>query len=116
MEVPFYIVREKKETRLVLLSYVTSEEQTYFFSSNLFIVDNRTGDRYKVRRVLNYNLDERFRLRHYKNQVLEFTLIFPPLPKSVRNIDVIEQGTTKRWNFRNVDVKDVEREAVKVIL
>lgn len=116
MKVPFYIVRGKKETHLTLLSYVKSDDQTYFFSSNLFIVDCKTGDRYKVRRVLNYNLDERFRLLNYKRNVVEFTLVFPPLPKSVRTIDVVENGTTKRWNFRNVDIKDVEREAVKVVL
>ena len=116
MKVPFYIVRGKKETHLMLLSYVNSDEQTYFFSSNLFIVDRKTGDRYKVRRVLNYNLDERFRLLNYKRNVVEFTLVFPPLPKSVRTIDVVENGTTKRWNFRNVKIKNVEREAVKVVL
>lgn len=116
MKVPFYIVRGKKETHLTLLSYVNSDEQTYFFSSNLFIVDRKTGDRYKVRRVLNYNLDERFRLLNYKRNVVEFTLVFPPLPKSVRTIDVVENGTTKRWNFRNVKIKNVEREAVKVVL
>lgn len=116
MKVPFYIVRGKKETHLTLLSYVKSDGQTYFFSSNLFIVDCKTGDRYKVRRVLNYNLDERFRLLNYKRNVVEFTLVFPPLPKSVRTIDVVENGTTKRWNFRNVVIKDVEREAVKVVL
>lgn len=116
MKVPFYIMRDKKETRLMLLSYVNSDEQTYFFSSNLFIVDCKTGDRYKVRRVLNYNLDERFRLLNYKRNVVEFTLVFPPLPESVRIIDVVESGTTRRWNFRNVRIKDVEREAVKVVL
>ncbi len=117
MKVPFYIIREKKETQLVLLSYVQSDSPTYFFSSNIFIVDKDTGDKYKVRRIEGgYNLDERFRLRHYKNNVIEFTLIFPPLPKSVNRIDVIESGTTERWNYFNIKLKDIERERINVIL
>lgn len=91
--------RTKDETLLTIISHIPYDWSWYHFSHNDMIVDCKTGNQYKLRGVKgNLPIDTCFFVRHQQGDVVEFTLIFPPLPKSVKFINYIQIPYETRVN------------------
>lgn len=94
-----YMERTKEATLLTVISHVPLDWTWYQFSHNDMIVDSKTGDQYKLRGLKGgLPVDTCFYIRHQQGQVVEFTLIFPPLPKSVKMINYIQIPNETRIN------------------
>ena len=96
---------DKKSTD-VFLTYWKTKSDLYqawvAFSSNTYLVDKDTGQRYKILSLNNaqgsLQLDQRYattgkkgKVRGKKGTVYLFNLKFPSLPPGVENIDVLEE-------------------------
>lgn len=94
-----YMERTKEATLLTVISHVPLDWTWYQFSHDDMIVDSKTGDQYKLRGLKGgLPVDTCFFIRHQQGQVVEFTLIFPPLPKSVKTINYIQIPNETRIN------------------
>ncbi len=106
------IERMKDETLLTVISRVHYDWEWFHFSRQDMIVDSKTGDQYKLRAVKGgIPLDTCFFIRGQRDQVVEFSLVFPPLPRSVKKINYIQLPYETRKNsvpgafIYNLDVK-----------
>lgn len=111
-----YMERTKEATLLTVISHVPLDWTWYQFSHNDMIVDCKTGNQYKLRGLKGgLPVDTCFFVRNQQGNVIEFTLIFPPLPKSVKTINYIQIPYETRSNSRkstrlyNLNVKELLR-------
>ncbi len=109
-----YMERTKQSTLLTVISHVPLDWTWYQFSHNDMIVDSKTGNQYKLRGLKGgLPVDTCFFIRHQQGEVVEFTLIFPPLPKSVKTINYIQIPSETRINsvestrLYNLNVKEL---------
>lgn len=87
MKCNFYIEQHPDETHLVLLYPSSGNNSISIDFSQAYILDSKTGDRYMLRRVEGFDSPNiTFEGRKTRNSILQFTLVFPPLAKSVRQI------------------------------
>lgn len=66
------------------------------FSTGTAIVDADTGDRYLLREVEYFPLDQCFWIHGQSGQTIRMVLVFAPLPKSVKRVRFFEAGAPSR--------------------
>lgn len=105
----------KLETYVTLAVPIHFKANWIALASNTILYDRRTGDIYKVRRENNgIPLDQVSVIKGFEQQVIEVTLVFPPLKRHVRRVDFMEmpgsESTCKipdngsKWIFYNLRV------------
>ncbi len=88
----------KDETRVLMAVDMPMDQPAgwLIFSSDIYIRDTKTKDRYMLRRVENdIPLNKVIVVEGCGGQSVAFTMIFPPLKKNVRTIDVVDMPNTK---------------------
>lgn len=112
-ECPIYIERDEEKTLVTRIFPVLSDwEQMSFPDKNkIMLIDSQTGDRYLLRELRGeYPLGTPFYIRRHRKQMVQFTFLFPPLPSSVKTIDIID-GT----NVYGLKIKEHLKKKIKVI-
>lgn len=103
-----YYNRNAKKYRVVgigktpnetFVDYVIVPRSTTVWSSiseNTYLRDRKTGDMYKIRRVeKGIPLGQVLVINERRNRYVCFTLVFPPLPPSVKVVDLVEEPSRK---------------------
>jgi len=77
----------------------TSQDWWFFrFTTGSAIIDADTGDRYLVQRVEHFPMDQCFWVYGQAGETLRFVLVYPPLPSSVKRIQIYEASAeSRRW-------------------
>lgn len=110
------IERTPTETYVDYIIVPTVSASWTAISKNTFLRDQKTGDMYKVRRLeKDIPLEQILVITNRENRYVCFTLVFPPLPPSVKVVDFIEESSRKvngqevRWRDRDLKVKKYEK-------
>ncbi len=112
-ECPIYIEREEDRTLVTRVFPIHSDWELMKFpdKNKIMLIDSRTGDRYLLRELQGgYPLGTPFYIRRHQKQMVQFTFTFPPLPSSVKTIDIID-GT----NVYGLKIKEHIKKKIKVI-
>jgi len=115
-----HIDRGRTETRVTLSVRITGDNQWIRFDSGYCIIDKKTKNRHFIRRLeRNLPLDKTLILSDMKGQTVGFTMVFPPLARSVKEIDIIEFITPgadlfssypkEGWAFKNIKISDYNK-------
>lgn len=109
------IDRDKKETRVTVAVPVSWDEQWFRFDSNFSIRDLKKGDIYRIRSLTrDIPLNRKLFIKGQRGRMMEFTMVFPPLPSKVKNVDIYEhspnsieysQNQGYLWHIKNINVK-----------
>ena len=108
------IERNKNDTRVTLAIPIEYHEQWIYFDRGFTIIDRSNGDRYLIRKLENdLPLDKTIIISSKYHKIIEITMIFPPLQKSVELVNIIQfntAGTVRMsdnkndWNFMNIPI------------
>ena len=81
----------RKDTRVTLHCKVSGNEWWFYFDKGTSLIDKATGDIFLIKGVeRNIPLNQTIVVTGCSNRYVEFTLIFPPLPESVKAVDMRE--------------------------
>lgn len=109
-----YIERDKEETRVTIATPIEDNNSWVRFDSNFFIIDKKSGDRYCIRGVTRgIELNKKIWIKGQRGRMIEFTVIFPPLPSKVKYVDIREDVPQSvyeniggnKWHFNNLAVQ-----------
>lgn len=90
----YNISRDKKETKITMIIPMASASTWFRIDSDFRLIDTATKDQYLVRRIENgIPFNQLLKLSDCKNTMIAITLIFPPLKKSVKEIDIFERNS-----------------------
>lgn len=82
-----YMQQLQGETHVVCVGTCESDDQEFTIGGDkTYIEDTETGDYYKVRRSLTPSCWGSFHVRGMKGKSFAITLVFPPLPDSVKQV------------------------------
>lgn len=83
------------------LDFTVPEQQDWWFwrfTKGSALIDADTGDRYLLQRVEHFPMDQCFWTYGQKNETIRFVLVYPPLPLSVKHIQIYEASAeSRRW-------------------
>ena len=93
----------------------THQDWWFFrFSTGDAIIDADTGDEYLLREVEYFPLDQCFWIHGQSGETLRFVLVYPPLPPSVRRVQLFETSAPTRewmdgggWRSDATDISDL---------
>ena len=90
-----------KDATYLCLDYPVPEKQDWWFwrfTTGSALIDADTGDRYLLQRVEHFPMDQCFWTYGQKNETIRFVLVYPPLPPSVKRIQIYEASAeSRRW-------------------
>ena len=108
------IEKTKNETKVTFAIPIEYHEQWIYFDRGFTIIDKSSGDRYMIRKLENdLPLDKTIIITDKYHKIIEITMIFPPLKKSVNLVDIIQfntPGTVRMsdnkndWDFVNISI------------
>lgn len=110
----FWIEERDGETYVTFLRRINSSEEHISLDGQDFrLRDMKSGDTYICRRIEGYS-DKQvdITVRNYQNTIAAFTLVFPPLKKSVKEIQLRHPGMRSEKSFK---LKETLREQHKTI-
>lgn len=110
----FWIEERDGETYVTFLRRISSSEEHISLDGQDFrLRDMKSGDTYICRRIEGYS-DKQvdITVRNYQNTIAAFTLVFPPLKKSVKEIQLRHPGMRSEKSFK---LKETLREQHKTI-
>ncbi|MDE6452127.1 MAG: M56 family metallopeptidase [Odoribacter sp.] len=113
------IETDKQETRLTVVVPIYYESNWVQFNKGFCIEDCRTGEVYKIRSLYRgIELNKTLVVKGQKGKMVEFTMIFPPLKKKVKRVNIYlkypEEGVLAPsngkgdWNWRGVKLSDYQ--------
>ena len=90
------------------------------------MVDSKRGTAYKIKSLTRgIELNKILWINGHRGEMIEFTMVFPPLKSRVKYIDLYtkypNEGTlipldaAEPWQWRNIRVKDYEQQTGKII-
>jgi len=107
------IEKKPNETRVTIAVFILNDNYWLSFDKGFTMVDKENQDRYIIRRLEgDLPLNQKIWVTGYAQKSLEFTLVFPPLKKSVDIVDIVEfiseENGASRVGFRisNVRIKN----------
>lgn len=119
-----FIERTKEDTRVTLAIPIYYDRHWLQFETGLSIVDEDTKDVYKIRSLTRgIELNQTYWVVGQEKQMLEFTLVFPPLDRKVKKISIRdcfpeERGLTppngSSWRLENLKVDDFLPTAARI--
>ena len=96
-----YTLYRCKDATYLCLDYTIPREQDWFFwrfTTGSALIDTDTGDRYLLQRVEHFPMDQCFWTYGQSAETIRFVQVYPPLPLSVKHIQVYEASTeSRRW-------------------
>ena len=108
------IEKTKNETKVTFAIPIEYHEQWIYFDRGFTIIDKSSGDRYMIRNLeKDLPLDKTIIITDKYHKIIEITMIFPPLKKSVNLVDIIQfntPGTVRMsdnkndWDFVNISI------------
>lgn len=108
------IEKNKNETKVTLAIPIVYNEHWVYFDRAFAIVDKKSQDRYVIRRLENdLPLDKTIIISNNNKKMIEITMVFPPLQKSVEFVDIIEYHSDDavkmsngngNWKFMNIPI------------
>jgi hypothetical protein len=108
------IEKNKNETKVTLAIPIHKNDMWVYFDRGFAIVDKRNQDRYMIRKLENdLPLDKTIIISNSNQKMIEITMVFPPLQKSVEFVDIIEYHTdgavkmsngNANWKFMNIPI------------
>lgn len=108
------IEKTKNETKVTFAIPIEYHEQWIYFDRGFTIIDKSSGDHYMIRKLENdLPLDKTIIITDKYHKIIEITMIFPPLKKSVNLVDIIQfntPGTVRMsdnkndWDFVNISI------------
>ena len=110
----FWIEERDGETYVTFLRRINgSEEHISLDGQDFRLRDMKSGDTYICRRIEGYS-DKQvdITVRNYQNTIAAFTLVFPPLKKSVKEIQLRHPGMRSEKSFK---LKETLREQHRTI-
>ncbi len=110
----FWIEQRDGETYVTFLRRINSSEEHISLDGQDFrLRDMKSGDTYICRRIEGYS-DKQvdITVRNYQNTIAAFTLVFPPLKKSVKEIQLRHPGMRSEKSFK---LKETLREQHRTI-
>lgn len=119
------IETDKQETRLTVAVPIYYESNWVQFNKGFCIEDCRTGDVYKIRSLYRgIELNKTLVVKGQKGKMVEFTMIFPPLKKKVKRVNIYlkypeESGLAPSngkgdWNWRGVKISDYQQGGAQI--
>lgn len=119
------IVTDKDATRLTVAVPIYYDSNWVQFNRGFCIEDCRTGDVYEIQSVeRGIELNKTLVIREQKGKMLEFTMIFPPLNKKVKTVNIYLKYPEKSglaptnrsadWNWRRVRLADYQKEGPQI--
>jgi len=85
------IEKRPKETMVTVAVSISSDNYWVSFDKGFTLIDKRNRDRYSIRRLEgDLPLNQKILISGYAYKALEFTLVFPPLKKSVDIANIVE--------------------------
>ena len=103
-------IEKKKTETIVTLSMPIYQDHWIQFRNNFSIVNQKNGDRYKIRGVENIPMNTEVFFHDVANRMLLAKLIFPPLKSNASVVDILEE-TSNGWEFRDIRVADFKPNA-----
>lgn len=105
----FWIEQRDGETYVTFLRRINSSEEHISLDGQDFrLRDMKSGDTYICRRIEGYsNKQVNITVRNYQNAIAAFTLVFPPLKKSVKEIQLRhpEMQSQRGYKLKDVMIK-----------
>ena len=108
------IEKNKNDTKVTLAIPIVYNEHWVYFDRAFAIVDKKSQDRYVIRRLENdLPLDKTIIISNNNQKMIEITMVFPPLQKSVEFVDIIEYHSDDavkmsngngNWKFMNIPI------------
>lgn len=108
------IEKNKNDTKVTLAIPIQFVEHWVYFDRAFAIVDKKSQDRYVIRRLENdLPLDKTIIISNNNQKMIEITMVFPPLQKSVEFVDIIEYHSDDavkmtngngNWKFMNIPI------------
>ena len=90
-----------KDATYLCLDYRVPEQQDWWFwrfTTGSALIDADTGDRYLLQKVEHFPIDQCFWTYGQKKEKIRFVLVYPPLPQSVKRIQIYEASAeSRRW-------------------
>ncbi len=90
-----------KDATYLCLDFTVPERQDWWFwrfTTGSALIDADTGDRYLLQHVEHFPMDQCFWTYGQKNETIRFVLVYPPLPPSVKRIQIYEASAeSRRW-------------------
>gem|GEM_PF-234240 len=110
-----------KDATYVECSYTVPKDWWFFRNEQgTMIIDADTGDRYMLRYVEHFPMNQCYWIHGMANRVIKFVCVYPPLPASVKHIQFFEpDGLSRKWMDGNgtrsqvFDVDDLRPKAPK---
>lgn len=100
--------RDIKKTLVTLAIPIRNQNSWVWIDKSYKIIDKKSQDQYLIRRLQpNMPLNKKLVFIDCKEKVIELTLVFPALKKSVETIDITPLGDKSNgWSFEDVNIKD----------
>ena len=96
-----YTLYRCRDATYLTYDWTVPKEQDWFFwrfTEGSALIDADTGDRYLLRRVEHFPLDQCFWIYGQSTETIRIVLEFPPLPLSVKRIQWYEASAeSRRW-------------------
>lgn len=96
-----YTLYRCKDATYLCLDYTIPKSQDWFFwrfTTGSAIIDADTGDRYVMQRLEHFPMDQCFWTYGQSRQTIRFVQVYPPLPLSVKRIQIYEASAeSRRW-------------------
>lgn len=96
-----YTLYRCKDATYMTYDWTVPKEQDWFFwrfTTGSALIDADTGDRYLLRQVEHFPLDQCFWIYGQSTETIRLVLEFPPLPLSVKRIQWYEASAeSRRW-------------------
>lgn len=120
-EISVASIERTSEETIVKLNIPVYANQWIRFSNGFQLIDQKKGDRYMIRRVENLPFNTEIFFQDVNQQMLIATLIFPPIKRRTKIIDIVEVLNPKKeaiegnigWSFRNIEVSDYKPGATR---
>lgn len=96
-----YTLYRCKDATYLTYDWRVPKNQDWFFwrfTTGSAIIDAETGDRYLLQRLEHFPLDQCFWIYGQSTETIRLVLVFPPLPLSVKRIQIYEASAeSRRW-------------------
>ena len=97
---PYKLYRCKEATYLCYDNTIPEQQDWFFyrFTEGSAIIDADTGDRYLLQHLEHFPMNQCFWIYGQKKETIRIVLVFPPLPLSVKRIQIYEASAeSRRW-------------------
>lgn len=108
---PIYVVRCEDHTKVYIGAWIIWNQHWVTLSEQMYLTDPKSGDKYMLHSSgSGLPLEQVIWIKNQKDEYIYFELIFPPLDKGVKRVDLTEwtkASTTAGYTNRRLDVDGI---------